>query len=411
MISLSARIAALLVAAIVGVVVLATIAMFATLQPMSEATVLPIARNVAVLAAMANEHPDSALRAGMRIDTKPAAGVEERELSRLFMSKVGNGMAVSIVEKPENGRLVASVQLDSGRWVHMDIPGPPGEVFRGLLLWFAFIGLGSVAIALFVASRITKPLDFLRKSITKVDAQGILPTLPEVGTREVKETARALNQLSLRLRSAMESRMRLVAAAGHDFRTPMTRMRLRAEFIREDAERERWLADIAELDTIADSAIRLVREEVMPEPQQPLNLGDMTREVVAEIGEIGLPVSLGETTDVMVQATPMAIRRALRNLMINAATHGQGATVTLATDGAMARVVIVDAGPGIPEERLSQAFEPFFRVDVARRKTVPGAGLGLAIAKEIVERFGGTIAVENTVPKGLRQTISLPAVD
>lgn len=121
--------------------------------------------------------------------------------------------------------------------------------------------LGSTAISIFAASKIIRPLQLLEDAIGRIGADGVLPPIPETGSGEVRVTAQALNTLSSRLKTAMESRMRLVAAAGHDLRTPMTRMRLRAEFIADDEERQKWFDDLEELDAIADSAIRIVREE------------------------------------------------------------------------------------------------------------------------------------------------------
>ena len=114
---------------------------------------------------------------------------------------------------------------------------------------------------------------------------------------------------------------------------------------------------------------------------------------------VNLPIAVG----------PLALKRALRNLIINAATHGRGAKVGLGREGDYAVITIRDEGPGIPEEMIDRVFEPFFRVDAARRKTMLGAGLGLAIAKEIIERFGGSITIVNSKkPKGLLQTVKLP---
>ena len=132
---------------------------------------------------------------------------------------------------------------------------------RGLLRWLALITFGATAIAVFVANRMVKPLVLLESAVELVGPDGILPHLPERGPAEVRATAKALNSLSSRLRAAIESRMRLVAAAGHDLRTPITRLRLRAEFIEDEEERARWLNDLDELERIADSAILLVREE------------------------------------------------------------------------------------------------------------------------------------------------------
>jgi signal transduction histidine kinase len=202
----------------------------------------------------------------------------------------------------------------------------------------------------------------------------------------------------------MESRMRLVAAAGHDLRTPMTRMRLRAEFLDEE-DRVEWLNDLNELDRIADSAIRLVREEAGVEDTEPVALDRLLRDLATELKQVGHPVTTGALSPALVKAGPLALKRALQNLIINAATHGGGARLALSVEGHRAIVRIEDDGPGIPPDLLSRVFEPFFRVDPARRQSVPGAGLGLAIAREIVERNGGTITIENKAPRGLRQTV------
>jgi len=111
----------------------------------------------------------------------------------------------------------------------------------------------------------------------------------------------------------------------------------------------------------------------------------------------------------------LALSRALRNLMINAATHGRKATVRVAgadgADGAVAQVIIEDEGPGIPPELLCRVFEPFFRVDPGRRQNIAGAGLGLTIAREIVQRAGGDIRISNRNGGGLKQVVELAKVE
>jgi len=287
-----------------------------------------------------------------------------------------------------------------------DLPVPQGVplAFAG---WMLLLVLGAIGIAAVAADRVIRPLALLESAIARIGPDGTLPELPEAGSAEMKTTARTLNRLSARLRGAMESRMRLVAAAGHDLRTPMTRMRLRAEFLQEE-ERGAWLRDLDELDRIADSAIRLVREEVEGGDAEPLRLDQLVETVSAELAEQGLPVTLLRAEPVLVKAGPLALKRVLRNLVINAATHGQGAEVALDAAEGEARITIADRGPGIPPELLARVFEPFFRVDPARRQTVPGAGLGLAIAKEIIDRSGGRIEIANRPEGGLVQTVTLP---
>jgi signal transduction histidine kinase len=214
--------------------------------------------------------------------------------------------------------------------------------------------------------------------------------------------------MTARLKNAAESRMRLVAAAGHDLRTPMTRMRLRAEFLDEE-ERALWLSDLEELDRIADSAIQLVREETQREKSQLLRVDQVITEICRDLASMKASVTIMKMEAVTISSAPLALTRAIRNLVINAATHGGGAFVTVGLEHSTALITIDDEGPGIPDQSMSRVFEPFFRVDPARRKSGPGAGLGLAIAKEIVERHGGKLTLQNRSPKGLRQEIFFPA--
>jgi signal transduction histidine kinase len=202
--------------------------------------------------------------------------------------------------------------------------------------------------------------------------------------------------------------MRMIAAAGHDMRTPMTRMRLRAEFVSDGDDRQSWLKDLEELDHIADSAIRLVREEVSPAAQEEVSLDVILRSVAEEIRETEMPVEQGAIARALVKGAPFALKRAIRNLVVNAATHGQGAAVVLSSNGEEAVLTIADSGPGIPQNLLDRVFEPFFRVDQARRQLVPGAGLGLAISREIIENHGGSITIVNRREGGLLQTVRLP---
>src|SRR5260370_34439047 len=190
------------------------------------------------------------------------------------------------------------------------------------------ITIGVIGVALIVAHQTTKQLKFLETMAKSVGSDGVLPRVREEGSAEIKATARALNIMGESLRRATESRIRLVAAAGHDLRTPMTRMRLRAEFLAED-ERTEWLNDLDELDRIADSAIQLVREETVGKGSEPIELHVLIGNICSELALLNLPVELREAAPVMVAISPLALTRALRNLIINAATHGGGARVSV----------------------------------------------------------------------------------
>jgi len=327
------------------------------------------------------------------------------------LAKEGETRPASVIDTGE-GEPVAALALEDGRWMLFSYPkpmGPPPELAIAAAAWLTLFVIGIVIVALIMAYRVTRPFRMLDEAVRSVGPDGVLPHTPEVGSGEARRTAAALNALSDRLRAAMESRMRLVAAAGHDFRTPMTRMRLRAEFLPGE-DQAAWLADLDELDAIADSAIKLVQEEGKGDDRKPLVLEKLVRETVEELQVAHLPVTLGTLDSASVMAGPLALRRALRNLITNAATHGGGARVKLEKLPEDTRIVIEDDGPGIPEAMLSQVFEPFFRASPARTQAIKGAGLGLAIAREIIERFGGTIEIRNRPEGGLEQVVRLKAV-
>ena len=170
------------------------------------------------------------------------------------------------------------------------------------------------------------------------------------------------------------------------------------------------LSDLEELDRIAESAIQLVREETQRERTQLLRVDEVITEICMDLASMKTSVTIVKMEAVTISSAPLALTRAVRILVINAATHGGGAFVTVGLEGnSTASITIDDEGPGIPEQSMSRVFEPFFRVDPARRKSGPGAGLGLAIAKEIVERHGGKLTLQTRSPKGLRQKIIFPA--
>lgn len=412
--SLRFRLAVLLVGSILGVVVLAALVSLLTLdRPDRDSFRTTFAEEVRIVTAVLREDPSAAERLGITIGRMPtrepdvfvhdSRGINEALAQRGVRTKV------RIVGDPTSRTRQIAFEITPGRWAYLPYPGFPPRNLRGFLTYLTVLAIGVAAVSIFAATKMTRPLVILDRAVSTVGPDGLPAHVPEDGPAEVRATASALNRLTARVRAAVESRMRLVAAAGHDLRTPMTRMRLRAEFLPDD-ERETWLKDLEELDRIADSAIRLVREEVEPQAAEPVTLPAMLADIAAELTEIGRdiePLSPNMPT-LAVMARPLALKRALRNLIDNAAVHGGNARVTLRQAGREAEIRIEDDGPGIPEDLLERAFEPFFRVDPGRRKFKPGAGLGMAIAKEIVDQSGGMIRIANRPEGGLRQVIVLP---
>ncbi len=418
MLSIRLKVALILIVSIIAVVLVATgVTALVVSGGDSARMVAPMARNIANTAEFMRL--GSGLRPAQpgrrqqheRFADGPAAGEDRPDLANLLKAQLAAEGATGpvLVTTDAAGETHASYRLDDGRWMVFDFPPPmglPPGLWLALSSWLGLVVAGVVIVALVMAQRATRPFVVVENAIASVGPDGVLPLMPETGSGEARQMAQALNRLSDRLKTSMESRMRLVAAAGHDFRTPMTRMRLRAEFLDEE-DRTSWIADLDELEAIADSAIRLVREESAGEDREPVAVDTLVKETVDELAGAHLPVALTKAAPATVKAGPLALRRALRNLITNAATHGQGARVAVAVEGGNARIEIEDDGPGIPADLMSHVFEPFFRAAPGRMRESKGAGLGLAIAKEIIERFGGSIAIANRPEGGLRQTVNL----
>ncbi|MDI4665943.1 two-component sensor histidine kinase [Xanthobacter autotrophicus] len=421
--TLRAQVTALLVVALVVVIALANGASFFLTRPdwppfekIGEA-----AQDVALLADLAASVPSDARLSGGRaaIQAAPPEGEIDGEATRRLgdtLGRLGRAMPVRVYQPGPGGPPMTAVGLADGRWLVLERrfglmppPGPPGGTF-GFATWLAFMLAGVTLVVVIAVRRLTKPLSLIEEAARGIGPDGELPVLPEEGPAEVRAAAAAINLLSARLKVAMDSRMRIVAGAAHDLRTPLTRMRLRAEFIADDEERAHWLSDLEELDRIADSAIRLVREEVEGGPEEEVRFDDLVEGVVAEVAEARRPVRLAGTSPVAVRGRPLSLKRAVRNLIVNAATHGGGARVAVSAEAGRAVLIIEDDGPGIPEALMGQVFEPFFRVDPARQVSIPGAGLGLAIANEIVSRHGGRLTLANRPGGGLLQRVDLPGV-
>ncbi len=411
--SLRRKIAAILLVSIMAVVGMATaITIYFSQPPSMDRLLVSTSAQMIALSDIVKKLQADPLST-LHLEDSPAGTVVAEDYTKSIRAALGarNSSLDVVVRYMPTGEPVASVPVSNGKWLVFPFPSLPkhDKFYKVLIAWITLIGIGTAAVAVGFAYRITKPFAVLEEAIASVGPDGLIPHIQELGTGEVRATARALNRLSERLKCAMESRMRLVAAAGHDLRTPMTRMWLRAEFLPED-DRAVWTKDLEELDRIADSAIRLVREEAGGGDREPVSFSDIVSQTVLELRETGLKVETGTIDDAMIIAGPLALKRALRNLVQNAATHGGGGHVSVISDTSTVRMIVDDNGPGIPPETINRIFEPFFRVDLGRRQTIPGAGLGLAIAKEIIERFAGSISIENRTTGGLRQVVTFSQV-
>ncbi|MFM2044523.1 MAG: hypothetical protein RLY86_3099 [Pseudomonadota bacterium] len=316
-----------------------------------------------------------------------------------------------IAPPPEPKTIEVSRQLKDGTWLKFYAPVTATDALREPGFLASLAGSAAVAILLsaWVLGFTTRPLRRFAAAANRLGVDMNAPSLDENGPREVRLAASAFNRMQTRLRAFVEDRTRMLAAISHDLRTPLTRMRLRAEFIDDDATREKMLEDLGEMESMIGSTLAFARDEAQQEEIQPLDLGRLVGRLVEDCRDAGHPVGYSppsEPLPVMVRA--VALRRAVGNILDNAVKYGNRADVALACGGDTVTIRIDDTGPGIPVEERENVFRPFYRLESSRSRDTGGTGLGLSVANDVIRAHGGEIRLENRVEGGLRVTLVLP---
>lgn len=231
------------------------------------------------------------------------------------------------------------------------------------------------------------------------------------GPREVREITSAFNRMQDSLTRNVDERTRMLAAIGHDFRTPLTSLRIRAEMI-DDAElREDMVQTLDEMSQMVEETLRFARDEHAQdrEPAAPLDLVELVDEVVAAQRALGRRIAWDKPAPLVCACRPLGLKRALANLIENAARYGEvRVRVAAGVSPQAAHIEIDDDGPGIPAELIERAFEPFVRLDPARHHAGGSVGLGLAIARSCIRAHGGSLTLRNRPEGGLRAAVQLP---
>jgi signal transduction histidine kinase len=255
--------------------------------------------------------------------------------------------------------------------------------------------------------RLVHASDALARSLP---GNGTLPKLDErAGTVEVREAARVFNGMARELDAQFRSRGILMASLSHDVKTPLTRIRMRLESLRlaDDALVQRSIADIHEADALIDLALGAFRSGVDDELVQTVDVAALLQSMVDDRIEQGQQLAFAAEGVALASARPLALRRVFDNMLNNAIRYGERADIRVEPDRERIRVRIDDAGPGIDAALLDSVFQPFYRVESSRNRSTGGIGLGLYIARDLLQRQGGDVVLSNLRP-GLRVEVTLP---
>ncbi len=303
-----------------------------------------------------------------------------------------------------------SVRLDDGSWLNATarLPGPrpaPFSAIVGALVSIVIVGIG----AALISRQIGRPLADLAHAARALGSGETDVTAPVSGPEDVRRASTAFNAMAQRLGRQLNRQRQMLWALSHDLRTPLTAIRLRAELIEDDAERQRLLASVAEMETLTEQALSLARAGASEETRTNVDLAEIARTLCGELDDMGVNIRTEATTPVMAECRPSEIARAMRNLAENSAKYGGGGVMRVYRNAANEAVVeIIDEGPGVAPDLLAKLTSPFFRADEARSEA-SGAGLGLAITQAIADSHGGRLILENRTPRGFSAKFVLPA--
>ncbi|MCB1500961.1 MAG: HAMP domain-containing protein [Bauldia sp.] len=306
--------------------------------------------------------------------------------------------------------VLASVPFADGGWLNAQtrIRAEPVPI-----PWPSLISAGLMAVAILVivgliVRRATRPIAALADRVEAFGRGAPSVTLPESGPREVRRLTAAFNRMQDRLARFIADRTRMLAAIGHDLRTPITSLKIRTELLDDEEAKAKMMQTLDDMQRMTEATLAFAREDADAEPLRTVDLDALVESLCDDLAAMGQDVAYDGAGRLPYPCRPTALRRAVGNLVENAVRYGDRARVALkaTVDGPL--LTVEDDGPGIPAERIEEVYKPFVRLETSRSRETGGSGLGLSIARSIILAHGGELTLSNRKPVGLRAEIRLP---
>ncbi|MGJ3232110.1 MAG: ATP-binding protein [Oceanicaulis sp.] len=332
--------------------------------------------------------------------------VLDRTLRRALATRLDNAFWFDTTRYPEYVDIRVAVEGDVLRFIAVRdrVFATTGHIF---VIWLFGASLLLTAVAVLFIRNQVKPIRQLAEAAEAFGRGQDLERFKPAGAREVRQAALAFMDMRARLKRHMEQRTQLLAGVSHDLRTPLTRLRLQLALMPESEEREAARRDLAEMEAALEEYLAFARGQAGEEPA-PVDLVLLCETLADDAARNGVDLQLDLADGLVIHGRENALKRALANLVHNAASHAQTVMLTARMNGQRADICIDDDGPGIPAEAREEAFRPFNRLDESRNANRTGVGLGLAIARDTVRAHGGELRLEDSPMGGLRARVSLP---
>lgn len=326
------------------------------------------------------------------------------------------GRLDGVVGSEETGMRV-EVSLKNGRWLLFttNVPTPPSDPVAtrysgtGFAAWLALAAILVLLLLVLTARRLATPLSELAIAAEHLGASGEAPLLTPKGLRELRITIAAFNRMQERLRRFNDDRVQMLAAMSHDLRTSLTRVKLRLELGESPEQRQKMIHELDAMGTMIGSILSFARDDTKREPCVLVDLDALVQGICEDAADAGGAVTYAGDRGVTVSGRPVALRRAISNLVENAVKYAGAAEVTLTAEAGRIVVAVNDRGPGIAHSEREKVFEPFYRIEGSRNPDTGGVGLGLAVARSIAREQGGDIVLAARTGGGLSARLELPA--
>lgn len=290
--------------------------------------------------------------------------------------------------------------------VVLNLGEPKGEFAP--FLWLITLSIIIGAVAWWGVHKTTKPLSVFASAAERLGMDVHAQPLPEDGPSEVMQAAHAFNTMQMRIKRFISDRTQMLAAISHDLRTPITRLRLRAEFVDDDVQRMKMLSDLDEMEAMIGATLTFARDEAATEKSESVDVAAVIATVCSDQRAAGRDVSYTGPDSLEFTARDLALKRSIYNFIDNAVKYGKCARVNLSASSKEIVILVDDDGPGIPLADRERVFAPFTRLESSRSRETGGAGLGLTIARNAVRSMGGDVEIFNRPEGGLRVRVTLP---
>ena len=323
------------------------------------------------------------------------------------------GVPSALSDKADDPHLMlASMKLDDASWANFIVTklSEPQATLSSAALSTSLMALGILVISIGIMRSVTRPLRKCAAAAQRLYVDAEPHPIAISGPREVRDLAKAFNELQLRVKRLIDDRTLTLAAISHDLKTPLTRAQLRIEDI-DDAElRRNFDADLAEMLMMIDSTLHFLKGDQAGEAVRDVDLNAILESICDDMTDRGHVATFAPESKIVLRGRHLALKRAFNNLIANATKYGSLVRISTTSNAQAIKVVIDDDGSGIPIDQREAVFAPFYRIEASRNRMTGGTGLGLTVARTIIRGHGGDVTLHDAPSGGLRAVVHLPAL-